>query len=335
MSLTSRLDNLNDPARHWIDARFPNISALVTGARREIKVAPTVLLVEGRPPTAIGMAIDYRLRYAFGVSPVEELVAFAGAPDVIWNVLAELDENLPALWTVVEKSGLGIQRTVDPFEEGLPDNAVTAFFAAVRDRIPVLSPVGRRLDDAAEDELARYCLVLALFEEVYRTGALAESSLLYRIGGETPLAALLAALPEDWVADLVALASLALTAFAERLDRPAVLNPVFAASEVIGGADADLIADGALVEVKATVNPRIDGAWIRQLVGYTLLDTGDEFGISAIALYLARQGRLFEWPINEALQTLAGGPVNLAAERTEFAGFLASPRGQPTPRGRP
>jgi hypothetical protein len=32
-----------------------------------------------------------------------------------------------------------------------------------------VQPVGRRLEPEAEQELARYCFVLALFEEVFRT----------------------------------------------------------------------------------------------------------------------------------------------------------------------
>ena len=120
------------------------------------------------------------------------------------------------------------------------------------------------------------------------------------------------------------LAQLFLDAFGDRFGRPAVLNPVFAQSSAVGGADADLISDGMLLEIKTTINPRIDGAWIRQLLGYLLLDTAGEFEVTSLGLYLARQGRLLVWPLPDALDSIAGQPVDLPAVRLEFATFLGT-----------
>ena len=103
-----------------------------------------------------------------------------------------------------------------------------------------------------------------------------------------------------------------------------MLNPVFAQSSAVGGADADLISDGMLLEIKTTINPRIDGAWIRQLLGYLLLDTAGEFEVTSLGLYLARQGRLLVWPLPDALDSIAGQPVDLPAVRLEFATFLGT-----------
>lgn len=69
MSLTSHLSNPRDPVRAWIDARFPDIGALVADSRRSLRDATTVCAIDGRPPTTSGMAIDYRIRYAFAVTP--------------------------------------------------------------------------------------------------------------------------------------------------------------------------------------------------------------------------------------------------------------------------
>jgi hypothetical protein len=324
MSLTSHLSNPRDPIRAWIDSRFPDIGALLGDPRRSLRDSTTVCAIDGRPPTTSGMAIDYRIRYAFAVTPPAELIAYAGAADVLSNLLLEIDPEHPALWRSVPGSGMSVQRSVDPLTPGLPPNPVSAFFARLSDRVPTIGPVGRPVDDVDEREISRYCFALGLFEEVFRTGAVAPGSLLNALGPTTTVDDFLEAIPNDWIEDLAQLAVLFLDVFRDRLGRAAVLNPVFAQSRAVGGADADLISDGMLLEIKTTINSRIDGAWIRQLLGYLLLDTVDEFEVECLGLYLARQGRLFVWPLPDALKTIAGRPVDLSAVRIEFATFLGT-----------
>lgn len=51
-----------------------------------------------------------------------------------------------------------------------------------------------------------------------------------------------------------------------------VLNPTFGlASQAIGGADADCILDGTLVDIKTTGNAAFKPDYWRQLVGYLTL----------------------------------------------------------------
>lgn len=49
MSLTSHLSNPRGPVRAWIDARFPDIAALVADSRRSLRDATTNLLLEIDP----------------------------------------------------------------------------------------------------------------------------------------------------------------------------------------------------------------------------------------------------------------------------------------------
>jgi hypothetical protein len=81
----------------------------------------------------------------------------------------------------------------------------------------------------------------------------------------------------------------------------AVFKPTFSGGSAIGGADADLIVDRCLIEVKATINPGKIGkaSWPWQLLGYALLDLDNRYELSELALYLARQGLLLRWPIDE------------------------------------
>ena len=322
MSLTSHLSNRDDPVRTWIDASFPNIGALVADSRKSLRDATTTCAIDGRPPSTTGIAIDYRIRYGFAVTPPRELIAYPGAADVLSNLLMELEPDHPALWRTDPGTSVGVQQAVDPFLAGLPPNAVTDFFVRLNSRVPAIAPVGRVIGEVEERELAQYCLGLGLFEEVWRTGMVAPGSLLNSIGPTTTLDDFLDSFPSDWVSDLAQLAALFVVVFADRLQEPAVLNPVFAQSAAVGGADADIIVGGTLLEIKTTINPRIDAAWIRQLLGYLLLDTEGEFAVNSLGLYLARQGRLIAWPLREALEVMAGRPIDLAGHRQEFAAHI-------------
>lgn len=67
---------------------------------------------------------------------------------------------------------------------------------------------------------------------------------------------------------------------------PVVLNPTFAQSEPLGGADADWIIDTTLWDLKTTTRPRDRLAEsLLQLIGYGLSDTPDTYGITTLGLY--------------------------------------------------
>jgi len=111
--------------------------------------------------------------------------------------------------------------------------------------------------------------------------------------------------------------------FADLLARPAVLNPTFDGSLDVGGADADLIVDGCLLEVKTTVDPRaLPSKVVYQLLGYVLLDYSNEFVIDSVGFYLARQAILVRWPLGELLTGIVGRRVSLPRLRREFRTLL-------------
>ena len=135
-------------------------------------------------------------------------------------------------------------------------------------------------------------LSLAFMEAVYRRGELPHSPLIS---------------PEPhWLDDMRELSWKFYDDHNHLLSLPHTLNPAFEGSYDVGGADADLIVDGALLEIKATVRPEINLDWIRQLLGYVLLDYSDSHQIKAIGLYMARQGILFQWELEDAIQRLSG-----------------------------
>ena len=87
------------------------------------------------------------------------------------------------------------------------------------------------------------------------------------------------------------------------------LTPIIPSSYVnqgfgsgVGGAEADLIADDTLIDIKVSKKSRIPTEWLWQLLSYALLDYRDEFWIRGIGFYMARQGLLIKWSIEEVLE---------------------------------
>jgi hypothetical protein len=143
----------------------------------------------------------------------------------------------------------------------------------------------------------------------------------------TTLRSLVRAVPGYVVADIGQQMRLAETAFGEfrALPRRAVTcGPSFAGSADIGGADADFILGGLLLDCKATTMPGTLGRdEIYQLAGYLLLDYRDEFGISRVGLYLSRQGATISWDAGEFLRLL-GSAEPLPAVREQLRRHLTT-----------
>lgn len=94
--------------------------------------------------------------------------------------------------------------------------------------------------------------------------------------------------------------------------RLCALNPTFgAASKLVHGADADLVLDGCLIDIKTTKSPYLDHRDFYQLISYYLLygfdgihyanskTTGHE--INSLAIYFSRFGYLWKFSVDEAL----------------------------------
>ena len=177
----------------------------------------------------------------------------------------------------------------------------------------------------SDDELARLCFVAGYYEDVFRTGEIRRGSLLHRATDGTLLDDLLRAVPRYAIEDIGAQLALAASPFASFRALPAsrrVCGPVFVGSADLGGADADFILDGLLLDCKATTMPaRLGRDEINQLAGYLLLDYADAFGIRGVGLYLSRQGAVIDWMVDEFLGLL-GARLPLAELRARLRRHL-------------
>jgi hypothetical protein len=273
------------------------------------------------PYAPIGMAIDYRIRYAFDVTPYQRLVAWQGAllltakPIESNNdIVVDEDEllNILTLTPIYFDIMQGVAQGPYPLK------LVRQFFDSLDYTLQTIQPIGRLLDAEAEHLLDRYCVVLSFFEQVFRSNAYMQGPLLLPTVKQS-VEELLAIPQDSWLDDLSQMFNLFYARYHDLLSHPYILNPTFAGSFDIGGADADLVVDRCLIDIKASISPQIKAEYLYQLAGYLLLDYDDQFQMNAVAIYMARQGMLFTWSIPEFLNQLTGNDsADLGSLRREF-----------------
>jgi hypothetical protein len=332
MSLTSHLRDPKSPIGQFITQRFPQTSSITTVTNKRLRDLRTVN--PGFPSwvySHLGMAIDYRIRYSFAITPRRHLTAWLGAPGLAVKPW-ESDDDIPFDWDEVPKgigipmpsgsNGLAVEIAQGPYSLKL----IISFFDSLDATLQAIQPIGRRLEPVEEGILARYCFVLGLFEEIFRSDRYLDGPLL--VPAPRKSVDELLAIPDDaWVDDLRALSYLFYDKYSYLLSLPFILNPTFMGSGDVGGADADLIVNGCLIDIKTTIGPKIDAKHLRQLVGYVLLDYDDARHIDSVGIYMARQGELFTWPLTDFLCQLTGDSTTSVIQlRQEFRSLFKSKR---------
>ncbi len=297
MSLTSHLRDPQSPIGQFIRQHGSQTARIARVTNPQLRSAETIN--PGFEPwvySHLGTALDYRIRYFFAVTPSQQLIAYTGA------------SLLP-----VQISDSGY-----PMEGPYSLDLIEAFFTRLDAFLETIQPVGRQLEAEVERMLARYCFVLGLFEEVYRSGRYMDGLLMVPAPKES-VDELLAIADDSWIDDLCALSRVFYERYHHLLSLPFTLNPTFTGSLDVGGADADLIVDGCLIEIKSSIRARIDAAWLHQLLGYLLLDYEDQQHLRSVAIYMARHGLLLTWPLGDFLRSLTGNnQISLSQLRQEF-----------------
>jgi len=130
---------------------------------------------------------------------------------------------------------------------------------------------------------------------------LAKIDLIYRIGRLEPK---LLDFEDKDIVDLKNLISVADLSFFKS-EKISLLNPTFGtASLLVGGADADLIIDDVLIDLKTTKNLKFSREYFDQMIGYYVLskiggiDGVPEHKIKKISIYFSRYGILHSIPIS-------------------------------------
>ncbi|MFE7503754.1 hypothetical protein [Promicromonospora sp. NPDC057488] len=182
--------------------------------------------------------------------------------------------------------------------------------------------------DPSSDDFLRAAWAVALCTEVYRTGRLMPGSPLVALVEQRRFTTegLVALATDDALVELRALREVAGVRLHPRIEdaRAVAIGPRFKASALCS-ADADLIYDGTLLELKShlgtknrTTGARADNLELHdlyQLIAYALFDKDDEYGLDTIGVYSARYGHFVSWPLQELLDTMAGTTIDLRSER--------------------
>ncbi|MGW0820801.1 UvrD-helicase domain-containing protein [Streptomyces sp. NPDC002845] len=288
LSLTGQLKYDSSPVSQFMAHRLPHHQNLVRDYQIRISRLPApVQPIDVQHPnwSALGHAIDYRLRLSLGGRL---------GPAVTAGVLA-LDDVQPL--------------------RGVPGpESRKALHAAGQQLLATVDACLAAPGSLDEHALTRLCFVAGFFEDIARTGQIRRFSMLAHATPATGLDDLTAAVPEYVLDDIhqqMELAEAPFAPFRALPGRHRICGPVFTGSTDIGGADADYILGGLLLDCKATKDPRRLGREeIYQLAGYLLLDYDDAFGIDHVGLYLSRQGGLITWKADEFIQRLgANAPL--------------------------
>lgn len=306
LTLTRQLQYPASPISRFLAEHLPDTQRVVRDYLSRITGLPRpVQPVDVRYPawSALGHTIDFRLRLSLG-QPLGHSVETGIAA-------FRADGQLP----------------------GAPPSPA-ARVALDRSGRELLAAIASHLDDSArlpEEHLVRLCFVAAAYEAVYRTGEVRRNTLLAGGTPDTTLGGLLEAVPGYVIDDIGQQMTLADTdtsfGWFRRLPRQKIVTgPVFTGSTDIGGADADFILNGLLLDCKASIAPRKLGSnEINQIAGYLLLDYDDEFGIRRVGLYLSRQGAGITWDVPKFLELL-GAHESLPELRGQLRAHLRACR---------
>jgi hypothetical protein len=280
--LTSAIADKASPLRDYLDLRFPNVRPLQKDYRSRAGELKVAPLPGGGGANGGTLGAAFDFRVRFLIDP-------AYVPDVAIRPFTSQPDPVEAIREVIGHASEAAQGNSDPTD----------------------------LDHA--------CWALALCTEVYRTGGLVfPGSPLSNLLEADDFTAerLLSLIPDDAFRQLKELNECAQEHLFPHLSAPFHLGPTFDGS-ILCAADADVISNGFLLDFKTAVKGNaLSREDLYQLLGYTLFDYSDRYGINRIGIYAARFAALISWELEPTLDLLAGEPVNLAEERKKVWGLL-------------
>lgn len=296
MSLTSLLRDPQSPVRAYLDGISPLIEA--SGGRRSdgaAEAAAALGLPElarcrtvvspfpGADPRLSGTAVDFRARIELGGFDPHHSIAAVGIAQLA-NHVPYVENGAHRAKVLTEAFGVAEMLLRDP--------------------------------QHSDSDLDRASILLAYCEQVARTGAKALDG---SLGNSCDVAPDGKSFTDQL--DPLALANIRSLMFSngdqleiwqEQItggDRYEP-NPSFTGSELVGGADADWIIGETLIDCKVYGElsvPKIRG-FLRQLLGYVMLDLDDSLGIRHVGIWLPRQRMTPSWSL---ARLLGGDPDEL------------------------
>ena len=266
MSLTSHLRNRASPVRLFFEQNFPRTMTVARDANRALREGRVQPPVLGHGNAGlVGTAADVLLNA--WIDPTVEPARPAASPTLDGTRIL-FESQQAVMQHLTDRPDPSLQEWQTLVRHGL----LMAMFVSVGRSMQAHTFVSDALVGAAP-ELDAYAQRLWCTED------------------EEDLLALILAGVEDH-ADL-------------RGGQAVAVNPTFALSASLGGADADLIVDGTLWDYKATRQSRIVGRLeLWQLVGYLLADSDNHYVLHSIGVTALRWRARLSWPASELLGQL-------------------------------
>lgn len=269
MSLTSFLNEKDVAKAFKLEFETPKFAE-----KRELLAAPVT-----KHYSLMGMAFDHLMRLAVKRLNPQAVERRWVAETVLSRMFGKYED------AVFMDAGTG-KTWVDP--DAIPDEADAALAAKIQSILFEAENDFQNYINAGDvtDSLLRSVMLLANLEIVYRTGSVDYLELdVVDDGDIRDLKTLIGIIPSDEF----------------RTNGICLLNPGFGrASKLVGGADADLLIDDALIEIKTTMKLRLERRYFNQLIGYYSLnriggmgDSGTKREIREFGIYFSRFGFLY------------------------------------------
>jgi hypothetical protein len=331
MSLTSLLKAGTGPVREWFEANFPETQRVCTDANRELrggapaKTPCAVAPVPGTDHAMVGTTVGYVLSAHLREDALQETVAMHAAALLVRPLGPRAAPQL------VERAVVARTHELKPWLRSMPAHWLTADEQTGHEPADARGTrAGQAGPEWTGEEWTEFCqlmCILTRFEQFFRAGPSVLAHLVPPlIAHGQDLHALAGALVSPpTLQDVKALGRATVEDHGSiRYAKELFIDPTFAQSLALGGADADVVYDGTLMDLKSSAQAGVVGrleAW--QLLGYLFADTDDVCHIERVGFAALRRRRTLIWPAQELIDALAGRPsAGVEQWRAEFAAVL-------------
>jgi len=290
MSLTDHLHLSSDSIRVFLDERLVDFSP----AKEKWHAAESGGVLADADASSswslVGWAIDYRIRMMLAPVRVQDSSA--------WR-----------LYTYIN----------DTFGTTLP--SVASELEAIQERHG--GTLGK-LPAEEETHLLQICYVMAMYESLASCfGVRHPDSPLRTLRKGAKWQAHSNRVSEPDVDILRTLVEPALELFSLAVGQRVSIGPVFSDSNLVDGADGDLIVNGSLIEIKCEA-PGFQSKAVRQAIAYCLLDVTGEYKLKRCSIYLARFGAMASWDLDQIIREISQGRYGYDLLRDEFHTWLVA-----------
>lgn len=310
MSLTSELKKIDSPVRAFLDGlsaplastygntKTANLAVQKLGFAELIDLDPLVPLASGVNAPQSGTAFDIRTRIAIDRFDLESSASALGLDAIIAQVgLIQNGEHRARVMMDLYDAARSLLLAAQTEEDlDLASLLLTPSEQFLRAGPLVFGGALGAALDAAEDGQS--------FIESVRPESLTDIRGLRIANGEQIMA---------WREDIAA-------------GEPFEGNPTFVGSFLVGGADGDWVAGDTLVDCKVYAKltvPKLRD-FLRQLLGYVMLDLDDALKIRSVGVWLPRQVTMPIW----SLESLLGGDPEVLLPTLREAFVKATHRNQ-------